>query len=43
MDPKVKSISATSNFMLNTIFDNGEYGIHVYTHLLDFGVFKELK
>ena len=43
MNPRVKSISATSDYKLNIIFNNGEQGIYDCTHLLDFGVFKELK
>lgn len=43
MNPRVKSVSATNSYRLKIDFNNGEYGVYDCTHLLDFGVFKELK
>ena len=43
MNPRVKSVSAISGYKLRIQFNNGEEGIYDCTHLLDFGVFKELR
>ena len=43
MHPRVKSVSAIANYRLKIQFNNGEEGIYDCSHLLDFGVFKELK
>ncbi|MCI5129948.1 MAG: DUF2442 domain-containing protein [Candidatus Electrothrix sp. EH2] len=43
MNPRVKSVAATSSYQLKIIFNNGEEGIYDCKPLLDFGVFKELK
>ncbi len=43
MNPRVKSVSPTDNYKLVLVFTNGQSGIYDCSHLLDFGVFKELK
>jgi len=43
MNPRVTSVSAEDNFRLRLTFENGEQGVYDCSHLLDFGVFKELK
>ncbi len=43
MNPRVKSVSAIDNYKLKILFNNGEEGIYDCSHLLHFGVFKELK
>ncbi len=43
MNPRVKDVSAISDYRLKIIFSNGEEGIYDCSHLLDFGVFRELK
>jgi len=43
MNPRVKAVTATSDYKLHLVFTNGESGIYDCSDLLDFGVFKELK
>jgi hypothetical protein len=43
MNPRVKNVSAISDYKLKIQFSNGEEGIYDCSHLLDFGVFMELK
>jgi len=43
MNPRVKSVKPIENYKLELAFTNGEVGIYDCSHLLDFGVFKELK
>ncbi len=43
MNPRVISVVAIPGYKLRVKFDNGEEGIYDCTHLLNFGVFKELK
>ena len=43
MNPRVKSVSAIPGYKLRIKFNNGEEGIYDCNHLLDFGVFKELR
>jgi hypothetical protein len=43
MNPRVKKVTAIASYKLKIIFSNGEEGIYDCSHLLDFGVFKELK
>lgn len=43
MNPRVKYVTALSNYTLEIEFTNGERGTYDCYHLLDFGVFKELK
>ncbi len=43
MLPRVKSVSAKSDFQLEITFTSGEVGIYDCRPLLDFGVFRELK
>ena len=43
MNPRVKSVSAAPGYKLRIKFNNGEEGVYDCGHLLDFGVFKELR
>ena len=43
MNPRVRSVVPRDDFTLEITFTNGEVGVFGCTHLLDFGVFKELK
>jgi len=43
MNPRVKSVKPTDNYQLLLEFTNGKLGVYDCKHLLDFGVFKELK
>ncbi len=43
MNPRVKSVEALSDFKLQVQFSNDELGVYDCSHLLDFGVFKELQ
>jgi hypothetical protein len=43
MNPRVANVIAIDDFKLKIYFNNGEEGIYDCSHLLDFGVFKELK
>jgi hypothetical protein len=43
MNPRVKSVAATEDYRLHLTFTNGEVGTYDCRHLLDFGVFRELK
>jgi len=43
MNPRVKSVTAISDYRLRVKFSNGEVGVYDCTYLLDFGVFKELR
>lgn len=43
MNPRVKSVVAISNYKLRIKFSNGEVGVYDCGHLLEFGVFKELR
>ncbi|MCD6224205.1 MAG: DUF2442 domain-containing protein [Deltaproteobacteria bacterium] len=43
MNPRVQKVTPTDDYKLNIIFTNGEKGVYDCSHLLDFGVFKELK
>jgi hypothetical protein len=42
MNPRVESVTATDDYKLKLVFTNGETGVFDCSHLLDFGVFKEL-
>ncbi|TVQ99253.1 MAG: DUF2442 domain-containing protein [Desulfovibrionales bacterium] len=42
MNPRVKSVSAIDDYKLKIQFNNDEEGIYDCSHLLHFGVFKEL-
>ena len=42
MNPRVKNATPISGHKLELIFTNGEKGIYNCSHLLTFGVFKEL-
>jgi hypothetical protein len=43
MNPRVKSVSPESGHRLRLTFTNGEVGIYDCSHLLDLGVFRELR
>jgi hypothetical protein len=43
MNPRVKEVQTSSGYRLKLTFTNGEKGIYDCRHLLDFGVFSELR
>lgn len=43
MNPRVKSVSTTSDYKLHLVFDNGERGVYDCSDFLDFGIFRELR
>lgn len=43
MNPRVQDVVATTDYKLKIRFNNGEEGVYDCAHLLDFGVFQELK
>ncbi len=43
MNPRVLNVTPTDDYKLTLVFTNGERGEYDCSHLLDFGVFKELK
>ena len=43
MNPRVKTATTTDDYKLRLVFTNGETGVFDCSHLLTFGVFKELK
>lgn len=43
MNPRVEYVSAISDYKLKILFSNGEEGVYDCSHLLDLGVFRELK
>ncbi len=43
MNPRVQAVIARNDYTLEITFTNGEVGEYNCAHLLDFGVFKELK
>ena len=43
MNPRVSKVKALDDFRLELVFTNGEIGVYDCEHLLDFGVFCELK
>ena len=43
MNPRVKSVIASPDYKLHIEFTNGEHGIYDCSHLLELGVFQELK
>ena len=43
MNPRVASIQAEPNYRLRILFTNGVTGVFDCSHLLDFGVFRELR
>jgi len=43
MNPRVTSVTAIPGYKLRIKFSNGEEGVYDCGHLLDFGVFKELR
>ncbi len=42
MNPRVQSVVPRDDWTLEITFTNGEVGVFDCTHLLDFGVFREL-
>ena len=43
MNPRVREFTATEDYKLRLIFDNGEQGLYDCSDLLDFGVFSEFR
>ncbi len=43
MNPRAKSVTAKDEHNLEITFSNGEVGLFDCSHLLDFGVFQELR
>ncbi len=43
MNPRVAVVTATEDYKLKLVFTSGEQGVYDCSHLLDFGVFKELQ
>ena len=43
MNPRVSSVVATDDYKLELVFTNGEHGVYDCSHLLDLGVFQELR
>ena len=43
MNPRVRDVTPTNDYKLRLLFANGETGVFDCSHLLDFGVFRELK
>ncbi len=43
MNPRIVSVTPMNDYKLNLTFSNGAQGIYDCSHLLDFGVFRELK
>ncbi|MDA1140955.1 MAG: DUF2442 domain-containing protein [Planctomycetota bacterium] len=43
MNPRVTHVRPESSYRLEITFENGEVGKYDCSHLLDFGVFQELK
>ena len=42
MNPRVERVSVSDDYKLTLVFTNGETGVFDCSHLLDFGVFREL-
>ena len=43
MNPRVADVTATDDHKLKLVFTSGEQGTYDCSHLLDFGVFEELR
>jgi hypothetical protein len=43
MNPRVKSVNAKDNYVLELTFTNGEFGEYDCSNLLNFGIFREFK
>ncbi|MEB3175648.1 MAG: DUF2442 domain-containing protein [Cyanobacteriota bacterium] len=43
MNPRVKTVQVLPNYYLYLTFSSGEQKIYDCSHILDFGVFQELK
>jgi len=43
MNPRVRRVMASEGYKLKLEFTNDEHGVYDCVHLLDFGVFRELR
>ena len=43
MNPRVSTVKTTQDYRLELLFDDGERRVYDCSHLLDFGVFRELR
>lgn len=43
MNPRIQSVAPIDDYKLHLVFTNGEQGVYNCSHLLDFGVFQELR
>lgn len=43
MNPRIEKVTPTDDYKLLLFFTNGEQGVYDCSHLLDFGVFRELR
>ena len=43
MNPRISQVDASYDYQLKLTFTNGEHGSYDCAHLLEFGVFQELK
>lgn len=43
MNPRISKVDASNDYQLSLTFTNGEHGYYDCSHLLEFGVFQELK
>ena len=43
MNPRIVKVIPQSDYKLGLVFSNAEQGIYDCSHLLDFGVFQELR
>lgn len=43
MNPRIESVIPEEGYRLRITFQNGEQGVYDCSHLLDFGVFTELR
>lgn len=43
MNPRVLEVMPRNDYKLELVFANGEKGVYDCSHLLDFGVFRELQ
>ena len=43
MNPRVKSVATSDDYKLTLVFANGETRVFDCSHLLDLGVFRELR
>jgi len=43
MYPSVKEVTAGTDYMLSSVFNNGEHGVLDMKEFLDFGIFQRIK